>query len=63
MLVCKINKVIKKLHAVYYFYVKTLFDSQGTTNCSVHCNSNVLLIVLKYMLKVLGMYLSTFSLN
>ena len=42
------------------FMSKNLFDTQSTKNCSL-IDFNVLVIVLKYILKVLGMYLSTFT--
>ena len=63
MLVCKINIFFKSdkhnsvVYLLSYFYVKN-FVSQGTKK--LLGNWNVLLIVLKYILKVLGMYLSTF---
>ena len=60
----KINKLKLYPHrSVVYLlsYFCVFLFILGPNNCSVI--ENVLLIVLKYILKVLGIYLSTFSQN
>ena len=64
MLVCKINMFLKSdkhnsvVYLLSYFYVINFVWFSGYKK--LLGNWNVLLIVLKYILKVLGMYLSTF---
>ncbi len=60
MLVCKLNMFLKsdRHNSVVYVYVKNF--AWFSRYKKLLRNWNVLLIVLKYILKVLGMYLSTF---
>ena len=64
MLVCKINMFLKSdkhnsvVYLLSYFYVINLVWFSGYKK--LLGNWNVLLIVLKYIFKVLGMYFSTF---
>ena len=67
MLVCKINMFLKNdkhnlcLLIKSYFYVKKIVWYSGYKKLLTNWNVPVLVIVLKYILKVLGMYLSTFT--